>query len=327
MATAGAHPPADRVSGIRGLWLGRLAAEVISALAGAGIRALLLKGPALERLLYDRAEPREYGDVDLLVDPAALGAAEETIRALGFVPVLTDRDFPGHRPLHGHPWERPGGAFEAIVDLHTALPEAHASRDRAWSALTRETDRIPLPGGEAEVLSRPGQALHVSLHAAHHGSGATRPMADLARALDRLDREAWRQAAALAAEVGAEEAMAAGLRLAEAGDLAAELGLPDTAGLELALKSGSAPKLALGMLRLRDADGPAARAGLIAKALVPTPAWLRSSSALARRGRAGLVAAYVLFPFRVAAQLPAAVAALLRARPSSPASRDETSSR
>jgi hypothetical protein len=59
-------------------------AEVRSAFNDAGVRSVLLKGPAFARLLYPNARSRDYTDVDLLVDPARLETAEEVLRRLGF---------------------------------------------------------------------------------------------------------------------------------------------------------------------------------------------------------------------------------------------------
>src|SRR5437667_12114242 len=52
-------------------------AEVSEALRAAGMRCILLKGPALTRWLYPRGEERSYLDVDLLVSEANLARAEK----------------------------------------------------------------------------------------------------------------------------------------------------------------------------------------------------------------------------------------------------------
>jgi hypothetical protein len=84
-------------------------------------------------------------------------------------------------------------------------------------------------GYPAPTLTLPARALHVALHAAHHGAGYRRPMNDLERALLATEDELWRGASALAARLQATEILAAGLRLTLSGaQLAARLGLPDT---------------------------------------------------------------------------------------------------
>ena len=58
--------------------------EVRQALHAAGIRTVLLKGPAFARLLYRDSRSRGYSDVDLLVDPAAVQRAEQILAAVEF---------------------------------------------------------------------------------------------------------------------------------------------------------------------------------------------------------------------------------------------------
>ena len=92
-----------------------------------------------------------------------------------------------------------------------------------------------------------------ALHAAHHGRTYPRPLRDLERALDRLDRETWVAAARLAAELDAVEAFAAGLRLVPAGEsLASELDLPAVSSRRRRLMAGDHPAGSDGLLRLME---------------------------------------------------------------------------
>ena len=50
--------------------------ELTAALEAAGIRSILLKGPAIKLWLYAEDESRHYWDIDLLVSPAELPRAE-----------------------------------------------------------------------------------------------------------------------------------------------------------------------------------------------------------------------------------------------------------
>src|SRR6266513_174398 len=59
-------------------------AEVVPALAGGGVRALLLKGPATVVWLYDNEHGRSYVDTDVLVSPDDLASAGAVLRRLGF---------------------------------------------------------------------------------------------------------------------------------------------------------------------------------------------------------------------------------------------------
>ena len=60
------------------------AAEVSRALAGAGVRTILLKGPSFARWLYLADEPRTTLDVDLLVAPHDIAPAQAILARIGF---------------------------------------------------------------------------------------------------------------------------------------------------------------------------------------------------------------------------------------------------
>jgi hypothetical protein len=296
------------------LWLERLAADVVQRLRDEGIRAILIKGAALKRLLYGDGEPRPYGDVDLLVSPADHARTESILAKLGFTKYVDDADYPGHEPLHALPWTR-GDASKPLVDLHTTLAGAMADRSAVWDTLREETDRLEVGGVEVEVLTPTGNALHVALHAAHHGRAARTPMVDLERALALLEPSVWERASVLASRIDATEAFAAGLRLNPDGAAVADrLHLSETTTLETALKARSAPRLAAGLARLGGVSGPRAKLALIARGMVPTAAWMRSRFPIARRGRLGLLAAYLWFPIWVLVHIGPALMALWRAQ-------------
>jgi hypothetical protein len=63
-----------------------LVAELTSALAGAGVQSVLLKGAALVRTLYADPGVRHLRDIDLLVDERDLSRAGEQLAGIGFLP-------------------------------------------------------------------------------------------------------------------------------------------------------------------------------------------------------------------------------------------------
>jgi hypothetical protein len=63
-----------------------------------------------------------------------------------------------------------------------------------------------------------------------------------------------------------------------------------------------------------EAPTVSARLRVLRDAMLPAPTYMRATSALARRGRAGLVLAYLARALARARQLPAALRAVRRAR-------------
>jgi hypothetical protein len=317
MAATGRQAPpardaqARRRAAIWSLMVDGQTAEVVPALEAAGVPALLLKGPAIARALYAEDEGRFYGDTDVLVAPSRLAAAERTLRALGYERVVGDRTAAliGH---HGSPWRRPGSALE--VDLHRTLTGVRGDPGELWLVLWEHSTRLQVQEATVRVPDVPALALHVALHAAQHGIAREMSRRDLEHALGRLDVAAWRRAAALAERVDAIDAFGVGLRLLPAGEaLAAELGLPPNRWRNAALRAMAAPSMTLKVERLRVTPGARAKARLLVGWMVPAPDFMRISSPMARKGRAGLLLAYLCRPLVIAGRIVPAVRAWRRA--------------
>jgi hypothetical protein len=284
-------------------------AEVVKAFAARAIPCVLLRGPALVQSVGSRT----YGDVDLLVSPAQLEAAEAVLERLGFKPATRSSDFPLRGEPHAHEWLR--RADGAAIDLHRTVSGLSADAEEVWSALSRHAEPLDVAGVQVLCPGPEAQALLVALHAAHHGPNIARPIADLRAALDRLPQRCWPQAAALAERLSASPAFAAGLRLDVGGAaLARELGLPDDMPAHVALRATGAPPPALGLLGLAEARGLRAKARLVLRGLAPSPAALRLGRGLARRGRLGLLAAYSTHPFWLLRYMGPSVVAVRRVR-------------
>jgi hypothetical protein len=142
---------------------------LFAALAGAGVRAVLLKGEALAGSVYGDPAQRPRGDTDLLIALSQRETARNTLTQAGFVrssPHEADR-------MLQEEWEAeaPDGTAHA-VDLHWNLL-------RPW-ALSRLFDTqalidaaVPLPRLGPAALGLPAHLalLHACLHRASHFSG------------------------------------------------------------------------------------------------------------------------------------------------------------
>ncbi|MGH9280281.1 MAG: nucleotidyltransferase family protein [Acidimicrobiales bacterium] len=287
-----------------------VAVEVSGAFRAAGVRSVLLKGAAVATWLYDDGALRGYGDADLLVSPADFERAEAVLKAAGFRLVR-----PGMSPLeetdHARAWARHG----AVVDLHYTIWGVAVEPSRAWDVLTRDAVELRLGGGRLEALGIPARTLHVALHAAQHGGGAGKPLADLSRAAARVPLETWRDAAELARELGAEGAMAAGLGLhAATAPLAVELELPERSPLKVALQAAGGPLCAGGLMRVVEAPGLKGKLAMAARRVVPSPARMRARYPYANRGTGPLLVAYARRWLMLVAAAPSALRAISRAR-------------
>jgi hypothetical protein len=209
--------------------------RIAPAFTAAGVETILLKGPAFDQLLFGGKRSRAYSDIDLLVDPSGVPAAERVLEELGFrrakrgsaASQLVKRAgiAAGVREAaHATAWVRDRDRF--TIDLHHTLPRVGASAEQTWRALRAHQITITVVDARVQTLDQPASALLIALHAAHHGPGWNRARTDLRRACELLDRDCWRAAALLARDLRAEAEMGIGLGTADDGcALARELGL------------------------------------------------------------------------------------------------------
>ena len=287
------------VAAAKGMALDQVTAKVVQALEAVGIPSLLLKGRSFADWLYPDGG-RSYGDVDLLVPPSQARAAEDVLVALGF------------RPMLGKPRTvAPARAFglatagqTAVVDLHRTLKHVPAPPERVWEVLSRDATHTTIAGAPIAHLGTAGRAFHVALHAVQHGPTELKPIEDLRRAVAVVPMAQWRETAELAAELGAEDCLAEGLRLAPEGvAVADQLGLTEPVRAAVRLTSTSADGGAVVLQRLADAGSLRERIALVHDVVVPPPAMMRIVSPLARRGAVGLGLAYAARPLRLAARV------------------------
>ena len=285
-----------------------MTAEVLRAFDGQGIQSVLLKGPSMVRWLYPN-RPRRYEDCDLLVSPATMRDAERVLHGLGFTPTLEQRRMPTWWREHAIEWKHPERC--AAVDLHHTLKGAGVDDLRLWQVLHAETETMTVGGFAASVLSLPGRALVLALHAREKDLSKQ----DLARALERAGEETWKKAAELAERLEATAGFSAGLRLVPRGRaLATRLELPSTDSVGAALHATHAPSESLTVDRIMRATGLLERVAIVRYKLLPPPTFMRHWSPQARRGRIGLLAAYVRRLVWVARGMPRAVRAWHQAR-------------
>ena len=284
---------------------------VIRALDATGVPYILLKGPSIARWLYDADEARAYSDSDVLVPPEQFDKAVAALAGAGFRPEVDESKMPAWWRDHAVTAVREGDA--ATVDVHRTLPGALAPEATVWAALSKDTDTLLVAGTEVTVLAEPGRLLHLALATAQT-AGSFRYRGALVRGLERCGEEAWRAAASLAYTVDGVAAMQRGLCFVPAGvELARRLALTAAPDIDVELRAIEAPE-ALTLARLLGAQKLSSRLAIIRYKLAPPATFMRKWSPLARRGRLGLLAAYLWRPVWVLSRLPGAAQSLKQAR-------------
>jgi hypothetical protein len=281
---------------IRSLMVDAQTVEVVSAFEEAGIRAILLKGRSTRALLHDRGELRAAGDIDLLVAPDQLAAAERRLGELGFVNAYYDRASPASAPNPGDPWYRRPDGVE--VDLHRRIWEVGVDAADAFEVVWRDRTMLSIGDLDVPVPSVPARALMIALHVAHH-HGETgrqgRGLTDVKRAVERLEFDVWEEALELARRLDAEDAFAGGLGFGGTDAVALRRRLR-LAPVSLAPAPEPPPLTAETLIRLLEAGSLRERASMLVRELVPSRAFMRAHAYRAGRPApegAGLIVAHV----------------------------------
>lgn len=265
-------------------------AEVLDSFDRAGVRAIMLKGPSIARWLYTDGTERRYNDCDLLVAPEQFDAAGQTLRALGYEPLLDRWGLPAWWYGHAVAWTHPDGRVG--VDLHRTLLGVGVNPATVWRVLSADPDELVVAGRRVRCLGLPARTMHVALHATQHGPG-TQPAVDLERAITVCDDALWVGAARLAAQLDATAAFVAGLRLTPAGArIATRLALPDVRSITAELRASTPPPLALGFEELARARTMRARAEIVWRNLAPRRERLQGSDPRSVGSRWRLALAY-----------------------------------
>jgi hypothetical protein len=307
-AASGGAPSSKAEATAWNLLLEAAAGEVVEELGRADHRCLLIKGVTIGRGLYPD-EPREYSDVDVLVDPASFEACERTLARLGFERLALEHAFARGRPTHASTWIR----GSVPVDLHRTVVGLGVPPAEAWNALSGNAETWVVGSREVKVPSVPARALILALHLAQHGPDFARTRDDLQRAVKLLPEVEWTATAALARRLDALTPLAAGLAAVQGGpELCERHGLRTSGATQV--EGSPAYHIAQGLIWLSELSGARARAGYVARKLFPAPALMHMRVEWSRSGSGALVAAYVLRLARLALHAPRAAWVLLRLR-------------
>ena len=303
------------------LVLDAAAAEVVVALEVHGIACVLIKGPATAHWIYsDSPGARMYADVDLLVETSHFTSAESVLEDLGFRHTHGDYRVDSQLWMYESEWERPGPP-RAYVDLHRGF-HGVGEWNTFWTQMYSHASVLAVAGHDVRIPDAAGCALIVALH--NSSTGRTeRSATDLVRALATFDDDVWREAARRADAAAALPSLVLGLTLHEEGRrLVARLGLPTELPAEVATRSlvvagvdpGAADRAWALQFRLGAAKGWRSRASVLREIVFPPAEFLTDSRPLARRGRLGLLAARVAYPFDLARRAPRILWLVLRGR-------------
>lgn len=195
-------------------------ARLARLFAGRGIAMVPFKGPVLALRLYGGLALRPFTDLDLLVRPGDIPAAQELLAAAGYHPLVPlhgaqerayfryehDRTFVASREGGGH----------VTLELHWRFFARYVAFPFDLNRFRDHLDRVPLGGADIPSLPAEELLLLLALHGAKHRWSALGWILDVARLPEAFPRFDWERAVRLARESGTERVLHLALRLADA---------------------------------------------------------------------------------------------------------------
>lgn len=312
MATACSSISRAQFSAMRCLAIDSVTVSVVEKFREAGIRTLLLKGASVAHWLYRDGQTRTYGDVDLLVSPAQFDLAEKILQEKGFRHLLAGAAPEEIRSTHV--WLS-SGEERVILELHRTFHNIEACDEDVWEEFSRSAERMTIAGCEVEMPAEPARCLVLALHASCHGKEFSWPLRDLTLAIERVSRDIWVEAVAMAGRLQALPAMAAGLRLVPLGELLAEqLALPTSVSTGIVIQSENMSRLTGNLNLMLATSGIRGKVVFAFRRMFPTPTWMRFRYGLDSCSRTRLVFAYLCRIGGLFRDLPSSLHALHRAQ-------------
>lgn len=165
--------------------------NVADLLDANGIRSLVVKGLPLSVRLFGTPFARHCVDIDLLVSPAAVPAAEQVLARAGWH--LLKPSFPA-TPARIRSYDRfvkdrlfvgPGGPLE----LHHRLTNNPLLLDRSFDALAANASHIDIEGRRFATLGDDDLLVYLAVHGQMHRWSRLKWLCDVAALLLAIDRD------------------------------------------------------------------------------------------------------------------------------------------
>src|SRR5262249_47046967 len=186
--------------------------RVLDRFRGAGIQALVLKGPALSLQAYGDAMARRYGDIDLLVRHQDVFSATGVMVEAGFdahVPaeIVASGKIPGE-----YFFSRPG--TKVVIEVHTERTLRYFPHRLGVEEMFIRSAKLDFDGHEVPTLSLEDAMVSMCTHGAKHFWERLMWIADVAAMTARQQGLDWDSTERIARGLGAQRILHTGLLLA-----------------------------------------------------------------------------------------------------------------
>ncbi len=187
--------------------------SAMAALGGAGVDALVYKGPTLAQLAYGGSWSREYGDIDLLVREQQVREAFSALESAGFEPEFEPGEGQWRRVLRMTKELPLRGRGDSVLELHWSFVPRWFPGRLDLEPTFRTAVSLDIDGLEVRTPSVEETVLILCVHGMTHRWDSLRWLVDLAWLLDRSPDVDWDHLSQRAASFGGGRLLRVGLGL------------------------------------------------------------------------------------------------------------------
>ncbi len=141
--------------------------SILEAFSGKGVKVIVLKGAALDKIVYGDIGLRTFGDLDLLVKKEDLPYAKKIMSDLEYVSTSGKMSEEWRRMNHFHlqPYIQPDKNIVVEIHWHITRDSFHINIDEWWDM----AKVIKIDNCQALILSPEDMLIHLCLHLFNHG--------------------------------------------------------------------------------------------------------------------------------------------------------------
>ena len=186
---------------------------ILEHFSEAGVRTLVLKGPALSLQAYGDATVRQFGDIDLLVRQKDAYRVTEIMTLAGFDARVPLAAVAAGKTPGEYLFRRPN--TKVIFEVHTEKTLRYFPNPLAMEELFERQAKLVADGRSVPTYSNEDALVAMCTHGAKHCWERLMWIGDVAAMLNRQSSLDWEVAGRIAASLGARRILHTGLLLAQ----------------------------------------------------------------------------------------------------------------
>ncbi|MEO1637470.1 MAG: nucleotidyltransferase family protein [Cyanobacteria bacterium J06631_9] len=210
------HSYCHRVS-IRNLFMTAELSKLLSLMNSKGIDAMPYKGPVLSESLYCNLHLRQFGDLDIVIQPQDMPAVEQLLSAEGYQPYFGSKTA---AELESYMADKSQHTYDFYHEKKQIFIEVHW---RFWPVffssvhpqdIWHRREQMSFAGKTVSTLRPEDQLIILCMHGSRHRWERLSWLCDIAMLLEKYPELNWDEVSAIAREWGAQRMLYLGLYLA-----------------------------------------------------------------------------------------------------------------